>query len=252
MICSVTSGCAAGIPEARTARRRGVSKYVTSPAGAEPFPFQQLSHALPQFQRRRINHARRDLFAADFEQKVRHRSIYPSSQNSNIVNVSIVTPGPVNPDNPAPDARGDVILVPPPASPLNSSKAPGGCPPRLSPTALQSFATQSTATQPAPALSSPDALCRLYFGNRGFSLRRLLLFARLLLQVRLRNSHRQRPNSRNHSHPLGHRNSSARIQHIEKMRTLQAQVVRSQQRKPLDFSQPSHLPFDLSGLLNSA
>jgi hypothetical protein len=52
---------------------------------------QQLSHAFPQFQGARINHARWNLFTADFKQKVRHRSIYLSSQNPMFVNVSAVT-----------------------------------------------------------------------------------------------------------------------------------------------------------------
>ena len=44
----------------------------------------------------------------------------------------------------------------------------------------------------------------------------------------LRDSNRQRPHTRNHSNPLGHRNRSARIQNVEQVRALQAQLISRQ------------------------
>ena len=72
MTCSVTSGCAAGMPGAMTARRRGVSKLVSEPFGRKTFAAKQRSDALAQLAAGAFDHARGNFFATYFKQKVWH------------------------------------------------------------------------------------------------------------------------------------------------------------------------------------
>src|ERR1035438_7318877 len=55
----------------------------------------------------------------------------------------------------------------------------------------------------------------------------------LLIHPSLGNSDRQRPHSSNHANPLRHGNRAARVQNIEVVRALQAQIVSTEQRKAL-------------------
>ena len=55
----------------------------------------------------------------------------------------------------------------------------------------------------------------------------------LLIHPRLRDAYRQRTHPRDHAHSLGHRNRAAGIQNIEQMRAFQAEIVGGQEGKPL-------------------
>ena len=53
----------------------------------------------------------------------------------------------------------------------------------------------------------------------------------LLVHICFRYPDSQRPNSRDNAHAFSHRNRTARVQDIKQMRTLQAEVVGTEQRK---------------------
>src|SRR5713101_2237450 len=76
-----------------------------------------------------------------------------------------------------------------------------------------------------------------------FLLHFLRQLSALLIHKGLRDSHRQRPYPRNHAHAFGYRDRTASIQDVEQVRTLQAEVVRREQRKTLLIAPDSILFF---------
>jgi hypothetical protein len=50
---------------------RGIER-IDRACGQKAFTIQQFMHTLAKFQRRGVNHARRNFFATDLEQKIRH------------------------------------------------------------------------------------------------------------------------------------------------------------------------------------
>ena len=67
-------------------------------------------------------------------------------------------------------------------------------------------------------------------------------FALLLIHPGFRNPYRQSPHSSDHSDALGDRNRSSRVENIEQMRALQAEVVGCQQRETRLFARRRHHP----------
>ena len=59
------------------------------------------------------------------------------------------------------------------------------------------------------------------------------VFGRLLLNVSLGDSHRQRSNASDDTHTLSDADRTARIEDVEKVRALQTQVEGGKYRKPL-------------------
>ena len=58
-------------------------------------------------------------------------------------------------------------------------------------------------------------------------------FRLLLVHPRLRHSHRQRPDARDHANALRHADRSARVENVEQVRALQAQIEGRQHGKAL-------------------